>query len=107
MRTKYLLFIFLLLGTTSCKKITELLISKINIEGTYINDESFIGSVTFVGESTALINWMGFELAGSYEKDGILIKVNSGGYNLLFETITSDSLVGKGFLEKGYYIKKK
>ena len=106
MKIRYLLFIFLFLGLTSCKQIATLLTPKISIEGTYINDKSFIGSVTFEGESTVLINWMGFELAGSYEKDENLIRVNSGEYNLLFEIITSDSLIGKGFLEKGYYIKK-
>ena len=106
MKIRYLLFIFLFLGLTSCKKIATLLTPKISIEGTYINDKSFIGSVTFEGESTVLINWMGFELEGSYEKDENLIRVNSGEYNLLFEIITSDSLIGKGFLEKGYYIKK-
>lgn len=106
MKIKYILFIIILLGITSCKKIASVFFKSTDIEGTYINCKSLIGSITFKGESTVLVNWMGFDLAGSYEKDGNLIKVNSGEYNLLFEIITSDSLIGKGFLEKGYYIKK-
>lgn len=106
MKTKYVLFLILLLGVTSCKEIASYILSaKTKIEGTYVNDKSLVGSVTFKGKSTVIVNMLGFDLAGDYEKDGDLIKINVSSYDLLFEIITEDSLVGKGFIEKGSYIK--
>lgn len=48
----------------------EINIEETKIEETYVNHKSFIGPVTFVGESMILISWMGFEMASNYKKDG-------------------------------------
>ncbi|MDE7473757.1 MAG: hypothetical protein K2M68_09270 [Muribaculaceae bacterium] len=87
-------------------------LSEININGVWEpNDTKSYPALEFVGKSTVIVRGHGLILGpftSGYERDEQFIRIEGDAnmFNLLFEIISEDSIVGRG-LTKGTWIKKK
>lgn len=87
---------------------TDLIANReININGKWESkDNPLYPVLEFKGKSTIVINTILGPLASSYERDEEFIRVRTDKSDLLFETVSEDSIIGHGFA-KGIWIKDK